>query len=213
MNILITAFEPFNGAKMNPSEYVARQLPSHINGHKVDTLILPTAFRLCVDNVKQRLRMKGYDVVIGLGQAGGRTVITPERVAINIDDARIPDNKGYQPIDCPIQQQGPSAYFSTLPVKRMVQVMLEVRVPSALSNSAGTFVCNHLMYELAHIAHTQYPQLRTGFIHLPYEETQAKTAGHASSMTLNTMVKGIEAAIRVVTEEDTDIDAAYGTLS
>lgn len=117
MNILITAFEPFHGAETNPSAMVVSRIPPTINGHSIAVLILPTAFHLCVEKVRHYLERNACDAVIGLGQAGGRKCITPERVAINIDDAVIPDNQGYQPIDRPILKDGPSAYFSQLPVK------------------------------------------------------------------------------------------------
>lgn len=213
MNILITAFEPFHGAETNPSAMVASRIPPTINGHSIAVLILPTAFHLCVEKVRHYLERNACDVVIGLGQAGGRKCITPERVAINIDDAVIPDNQGYQPIDRPILKDGPPAYFSQLPVKRIVQAMREASVPSALSNSAGTYVCNHFMYALAHLAYTTYPNVRTGFIHLPYAHEQIDKSDCTPSLSLDTLVKGIEIAIRVVIDEKTDSHEALGTIS
>lgn len=135
------------------------------------------------------------DAVLCIGQAGGRADLTPERVAINQDDARIPDNEGQQPIDRTIRPDGPPAYFSTLPIKAMVEAIRSAGIPASVSNTAGTFVCNHLMYQALNLAEKQFPKTKAGFLHIPYLPEQVVDKPGLPSMSLETIVKGIEAAI------------------
>ncbi|MDU0477053.1 pyroglutamyl-peptidase I [Staphylococcus chromogenes] len=213
MNILITAFEAFNGESVNPAQLATADLPEHIEHHPIDVLVIPTSFKDSVVVIKSQLAKKTYDVVIAVGQAGGRSAITPERIAINIDDAVIPDNTGEQPINQPIQPKGPAAYFSDLPVKRMVQHLREAGTPSELSNTAGTFVCNHVMYQLAHLAKTSYPNMRTGFIHLPYATEQVQGREKVPAMPVSTMTRGLMLAIQTAIQFSEDSDGVLGTLS
>ncbi|MDK4130133.1 pyroglutamyl-peptidase I [Staphylococcus pseudintermedius] len=211
MKVLVTAFDPFAGEKVNPALQAVQRLPDTIEGHVIDKLEIPTVFYQSIEVVREKLAETEYDIVLAIGQAGGRYEITPERVAINVDDARIPDNDGQQPIDQRIQQNGPPAYFTPLPVKRMVEAMQAEGVPASLSNSTGTFVCNHIMYQLAYEAERYYPKLKTGFIHVPFAPAQVIDKPGKPSMSIEMMVKGLTAAIRVCLNYDTDVATVHGT--
>lgn len=167
MTILVTAFDPFGGEETNASLEVLKALPERIGGAELVKRVLPTVFglsaRLAVDAAEE-LRP---DAVVCLGQAGGRKAITPERVAVNLMDAAGPDNAGNLPTDEPVVPGGPAAYFSTLPVKAMAAAARETGVPAAVSHTAGTFVCNSLMYAMLHYAAEKCPDLPCGFIHVP----------------------------------------------
>ncbi|MBI5974591.1 pyroglutamyl-peptidase I [Staphylococcus canis] len=211
MNILITGFDPFGGEKVNPALEAVKTLPSEIKGHQIDKLEIPTVFNDSIEVIKSQLEKKTYDIIIAVGQAGGRYEITPERVAINVDDARIPDNQGNQPIDQRIQDDGAPAYFTNLPVKRMVEAMRNAQVPASLSNSAGTFVCNHIMYQLAYLAaHLDHP-VKTGFIHVPFAPEQVVDKPNQPSMAIEVMTKGLRIAIETSIEYDGDVEAVLGT--
>jgi len=151
MKILLTGFDPFGGESINPSWEVVRRIPQNIKGAEIKGIQIPTVFQKSFEVLKNEIEIFQPDVVICVGQAGGRQGITPERIAINIDDARIADNEENQPIDFPIQEDGESAYFSTLPIKAMVDKMTSSGFPASVSNTAGTFVCNHIMYEALYI--------------------------------------------------------------
>ena len=151
-------------------------------------------------------------LVIAVGQAGGRLEINPERVAINVDDFRIPDNGGFQPIDEPIVAVSPVVYLSTLPIKAMVEAMRQAGVPAAVSNSAGTFVCNHLFYGLMHHLAQSGSSTRGGFIHIPYLPEQAARLGGQPSMAVETVVRGLEAAIAAALTRAEDLKQTGGTI-
>lgn len=151
MRILITGFDPFGGEEINPALEAVKLLPDNIEGHTIDKLEIPTVFHKSKHVLEVRMKQYDYDIVLAIGQAGGRFELTPERVGINVDDARIADNEGQQPIDECIQQDGAAAYFSNLPVKRMTEAIKANGVPARLSNTAGTFVCNHILYQLGYL--------------------------------------------------------------
>lgn len=210
MNILITGFDPFGGEAINPALEVVKLLPDEIDGHKIDKLEIPTVFHKSKEVVKEQLNQKEYDIVLAIGQAGGRFELTPESVGINIDDARIPDNEGNQPIDEVIQTTGAAAYFSNLPVKRMTEGIKSQGVPARLSNTAGTFVCNHILYQLGYLEATQFPNIKFGFIHVPFIPEQVTDKVEKPSMSLETIAKGLKVALEVVIESDKDIKVALG---
>lgn len=213
MKLLLTAFDPFGGERINPALEAVKQMPDQIGGVQILKLEVPTAFGKSIETVAAAIRRERPDAVLCIGQAGGRRALTPERVAINIDDARIPDNEGNQPIDRPIVADGPAAYFSTLPVKAMVQAMREAGVPAELSNSAGTFVCNHLLYGVLHILVREYPGVRGGFLHVPFiPEQAAARPSPVPSLPLEEIVRGLEAAVRAIEANPADIRAAEGSL-
>lgn len=194
MTILITAFEPFQQETINATMEALALLPDNVCGHTLIKRTIPVVFGKAVDAVTALVDDLQPDAVICLGQASGRVDVTPERVAINVMDARIPDNAGEQPADAPIRKDGPAAYFSTLPVKAMVQAMKEAGVPASLSNTAGTFVCNDLMYGLLdHLARTGR-NIPAGFIHIPATPAQAAERP-TPSLAPETVAKGLAAAI------------------
>lgn len=196
--ILLTAFEPFGGERINPAQEIVRAIepPSGINLH---TLVVPVTFSGAAEPVLAELGARDYDDVVMLGQAGGRSAITVERVAINIDDASIPDNAGDQPIDRPILPDGPAAHFATLPIRRMIEAIQCAGVASSISNSAGTFVCNHLMDSVLH--HLSGTPVRAGFIHVPWLPGQTQNRPGAPSMPLSQMLTGIAAALSALLPE------------
>ena len=210
MNILVTAFDPFGGEKVNPALEAVRQLDPTIGAHTITTLEIPTVFHKSKDVIQHELEHHHYDVVLSIGQAGGRFNITPERVGINIDDARIPDNDDFQPIDQAIHLDGAPAYFSNLPVKAMTQSIINQGLPGALSNSAGTYVCNHVLYHLGYLQDKHYPHLRFGFIHVPYIPEQVIGKPDTPSMPLEKIVAGLTAAIEAISNDE-DLRIALGT--
>ena len=194
MTILITAFEPFQQETINATMEALSLLPDSVCGHTLIKRTIPVVFGKAVEAVTALVDDLRPEAVICLGQASGRADVTPERVAINVMDARIPDNAGEQPADAPIREDGPAAYFSTLPVKAMVQAMKEAGVPVSLSNTAGTFVCNDLMYGLLdHLARTGR-NIPAGFIHIPATPAQA-VERPTPSLAPETVAKGLAAAI------------------
>ena len=146
MNVLITGFDPFGGEPINPAWEAVKAMKDEIAGAKITKLQIPTVVNKSIAKVHEKMMELRPDIVISIGQAGGRFGVTPERVAINVTDARIPDNEGNQPIDEPIFADGDAAYFSNLPVKAMVQEIRNAGYPSTLSNTAGTYICNHVIY-------------------------------------------------------------------
>lgn len=193
--LLITAFEPFGGESENPSALALELLSESIGGIRLEKRLLEVTFLGAKDNICRYVDEVKPDYAICLGQAGGRAAITPERVAINVMDARIADNIGYKPEDVPVTEGGQNAYFATLPIKRMVGAMEQAGVAAALSNSAGTYVCNSTMYAmLEHIA-LNGMAAKAGFIHVPYIPSQVADKPNTPCMPLEDIVKGLSAAI------------------
>lgn len=210
--ILVTGFECFAGEPINPSWEICTRLPREIAGVRVETCRVPCEFRRSIEVVAEAIERYRPSIVISLGQAGGRERMCVERVAINVDDARIPDNAGARPIDEAIASNGPPAYFATLPVKAMVRAVRAAGVPAELSNSAGTYVCNHVMYGVLHFLAASGRKARAGFIHVPYLESQVMDKRGVASMSLDSMVKGIAAAIDAAVRNTADIAVAEGAL-
>ena len=211
MKILVTGFDPFDGEKVNPALEAVKSLPSVIHGAEIRWVEIPTVFYKSAEVLEAEIVRYQPDVVLCIGQAGGRAGLTPERVAINQDDARIPDNQGNQPIDTPIRLDGEAAYFSTLPIKAMVQAINEVGLPATVSNTAGTFVCNHLMYQALYLADKKFPNMRAGFMHIPYMTEQVVNKPNTASMCLRDIVRGIEAAIGAIVDyKDKDLKIVGG---
>ena len=211
MKILVTGFDPFGGEKLNPALEAVKSLPSVIHGAEIRWVEIPTVFYQSAEVLETEIVRYQPDVVLCIGQAGGRASLTPERVAINQDDARIPDNQGNQPIDTPIRLDGEAAYFSTLPIKAMVQAINEVGLPATVSNTAGTFVCNHLMYQALYLADKKFPNMRAGLMHIPYMTEQVVNKPNTASMCLRDIVRGIEAAIGAIVDyKDKDLKIVGG---
>ena len=211
MNVLITGFDPFGGEPINPAWEAVKAMKDEIAGAKITKLQIPTVVNKSIAKVHEKMMELRPDIVISIGQAGGRYDITPERVAINLVDARIKDNEGNQPIDLPIYEDGAPAYFSDLPIKAMVQHIRETGLPASVSNTAGTFVCNHLMYGVLYTLATEYPGVHGGFMHVPFipEQVVGRPAP-APSMNLQDITRGIEAAIAAIGEYEEDIRTAEG---
>ena len=207
--LLLTAFTPFDGEKINPALEAVKLVKDRIGNLLIVKLEVPTVFGKSIDTVREAIEREKPDFVLSIGQAGGRAEITPERVAINIDDARIPDNEGNQPIDEPIFPNGENAYFSTLPVKAMVEAIRKEGLPSSLSNSAGTYVCNHLMYGVLYYLDKR-PVIKAGFIHVPYIPEQTKNKKEMPALELSEIVRGLEASITAIAINGTDKKLAYG---
>jgi pyroglutamyl-peptidase len=210
--VLVTGFEPFGGERSNPSWDVCQLLPATIAGLRVETCLVPCEFHRAIDVAAKAIERHRPALVVCLGQAGGRSRLSVERVAINVDDARAPDNAGERPIDEAIAADGPPAHFATLPVKAMVAAMRTSGVPAELSNSAGTYVCNHLMYGVLHFIAASGLEARAGFIHLPYSEAQVLDKAGTAAMSLATMARGIEAAVAAAAIHAKDIRTVEGTL-
>ena len=209
MKILITGFDPFDKDTINPSWEIVKSLPPVIEDVQIIKSEIPTVF------IESRLKLielmdrHSPDVVIAVGQAGGRDVISVERVAINIDDARIADNRGNRPIDDAIFADGDNAYFSNLPVKAIVRDLQSRKIPANLSNSAGTFVCNHIMYSLLYHIHKNNLSVRGGFVHVPYLPEQV-AGKDLPSMSSELIRKALISAIGTVIDYNEDIRVSYG---
>jgi len=211
VKVLITGFNPFAGEKINPSFEAVKRLDDEIAGSEIVKVQIPTVFNKSITELEKSIIKENPDIVICVGQAGGRFEITIERVAINVDDARIPDNEGNRPIDKVVFEAGENAYFSNLPIKAMVEEIRNAGIPASLSNSAGTFVCNHLMYGLLHLIHTKYPSVRGTFIHVPFIPTQVMNKPSTPYMELEKMTKGLTLAIKAAIENKEDIKSVLGT--
>lgn len=208
--VLITGFEPFGGERVNPSWEVVKQLNDmEFAGARIIARQLPCVFGAALEALNAEIDEVQPVMVLAIGQAGGRTDITLERVAINIDDARIPDNQGQQPIDETIVASGPAAYFSTLPIKAMVNSMREAGIPASVSQTAGTYVCNHVMYGLLHRLSDQQA-IKGGFIHIPYLPEQAAAHSGAPSMAANTVLFALELAISIALQVEHDLKVVGG---
>lgn len=190
--LLMTGFDPFGGERVNPSWEAVSRLPQQIGEYQLTKLQIPTVFGKAAQAVLARAEELHPDAIVCVGQAGGRSAVTPEQVAINLRYAKIADNAGQQPQDMPVAPDGPAAYFATVPVRAMEQAILAAGLPGAVSYSAGTFVCNDLLYSLLHAC--QGTGILAGFIHVPYLPQQAEKI-HAPSLTLEQMVQALIAAI------------------
>ena len=198
MKILLTAFEPFGGEAKNSALEAMRACDMSGLSAEVRQLEVPTVFYESIKVVKEAMQAFRPDAVLCLGQAGGRSGLTPERVAININDAYIPDNAGWQPLNESIVADGPAAYFSSLPIKTMVASIQKAGVPASVSNTAGTFVCNHLMYGVLHILALSCNTCIGGFMHLPYLTEQATDRPNMASLSLEEQVRGLRAALSAI---------------
>ncbi|HET7332188.1 pyroglutamyl-peptidase I [Dyella sp.] len=210
--ILLTGFTPFDNQEINPSWEAVHALDGkHVGDHLVVSRLLPTAFADSQHELESMVREFEPSILLGVGQAGGRSRLSIERVAINVQDARIADNAGAQPIDEAVVADGPAAYFSTLPIKAMLKALLDEGLPAEVSNTAGTFVCNHVAYLMLHIA-ASHRGMRAGFIHIPYLPAQAVHVSNAPSMSKNDVVKGLSIALEVAVTRSMDERFAAGTL-
>lgn len=212
MKVLITGFQPFGGESINPAYEAVKLLPQQIDGADLIKKEIPVVFDEGAEVVHQAMQAERPDIVICVGQAGGRTGITPEFVGINYQDASIPDNNGNQPISRRAKEDGETAYFTQLPVKAMVTAMKQEQIPAAVSYTAGTYVCNDVLYQVLYWIHKEFPGMRGGFIHVPFADEQVKERPGVASLPLTVISKGLEACIRAAIHHEQDIERIGGTL-
>lgn len=212
MKILVTGFDPFGGEPINPAIESVKRLPDNIAGAEIIKLEIPTVRKKSLEKIEEAINEHNPDVILSIGQAGGRFDISIERVGINLDDFRIPDNEGNQTIDEPIFPDGENAYFVKLPVKAMVQNVQKNNIPASVSYTAGTFVCNHVLYGILYLIEKKYNGKKSGFIHIPFLPEQVVDKRNTPSMELNTIVKGLTAAIEAIVKNDEDIKEVGGTV-
>ncbi|QCR36745.1 pyroglutamyl-peptidase I [Nissabacter sp. SGAir0207] len=210
--VLVTGFEPFGGERLNPSWEVVRRLHDMELGRAhIVARQLPCVFHHALEALHAAIEETQPRLVLAVGQAGGRAEISLERVAINVDDARIPDNQGQQPVDEPVVPGGPAAYFSLLPIKAIVTGLREAGIPAAVSQSAGTYVCNHVMYGLLHHLHSRgNSRIKGGFIHIPYLPEQAAHHPGAPSMAASTVLTALELTIAIALSTERDLLVSGG---
>jgi pyroglutamyl-peptidase len=209
--VLVTGFDPFGANIVNPSWMAVQALHGRqIGGHRIVGAQLPTVFGRSLETLRDLLLRHRPDLAICTGLAGGRAALSLERVAINVNDARIPDNAGGQPVDTPVVAGGPAAYFSTLPIKAMLASLLEAGINAEVSQTAGTFVCNHVFYGLMHDLgfHTELRHTRGGLVHVPWLPSQGQP-----SMRLDEIVEGLKVAVECALATVTDIRMEAGALS
>lgn len=212
--ILVTGFDPFGGEPINPAwESVKKLAEIESDRYKVEVRQIPTVFDQSIAHLYAAIEETKPDLVFCIGQAGGRADMSIERVAINVNDARIPDNAGNQPIDKPIVANGPVGYWSTLPIKAIVHHLVEQGIPASISQTAGTYVCNHLFYGLMHYIAEKKAPIRGGFIHIPFLPEQAARQAGKPSMALETIVKGLQAAMEAAVTHEQDMVVGGGQIS
>ncbi|MCC3702336.1 pyroglutamyl-peptidase I [Rouxiella badensis] len=210
--VLVTGFEPFGGERVNPSWEVVKKLQDvQLSGVSLAVRQLPCVFGKAISALNLAIDEVDPLMVICVGQAGGRVDFSIERVAINIDDARIADNDGQQPVDQPIVAEGPAAYFAQLPIKALVNGLREAGIPASVSQTAGTYVCNHVMYGLLHrMARGDSNVMKGGFIHVPYLPEQAALHPGSASMSEHTLLEALELTIAIALHTEKDLSVAEG---
>ncbi|MFD1928423.1 pyroglutamyl-peptidase I [Sporosarcina siberiensis] len=200
--LLLTGFEPFLKFTINPTMQIAEELHGEVIGaYKIHSQVLSVDFESSGKQLLKHIEKIQPDAVVSLGLAGGRYKITPERIAINVKDGE-PDNEGNRPVDEIIRENGKDGYMSTLPVRMMVNRLLEIGLPAEVSNSAGTYLCNNVMYEALHYAATQKPSMKSGFLHIPASHELAVQNGRIPSWSHADLKKGVTACIQVLSENE-----------
>ena len=200
MKILLTGFEPFGGETINPSWEMVKAVQAPA-GMQLEKILLPVSFRKAPALIEEYIKSFRPDVILSLGQAGGREGISLERIAVNLADARIADNDGFQPRDEALQADGPAAYLSTLPLRRMEAALQEACLPAGLSNTAGLYVCNAVFYTAARLAENLKPAPRAGFVHVPYLPEQA-SGKEAPSLSLEEDIRALEIILGCLGESE-----------
>ena len=208
--ILLTGFEPFGGETVNPSWQAVLALDGkRIAGHRIHARCLPVAFDASLKALRKALRETRPTLVLCVGLTGGRAQLSLERVAINLVDARIADNSGAQPIDAPVIADGPAAYFTTLPIKAMLQALRKAGIPVEISQTAGTYVCNQVFYGLMHALRARR-SIRAGFMHIPYSPQQAAAQPGMPSLHVDIVVRAMQVAVRTAIDTQHDERIAAG---
>lgn len=212
MKVLMTGFDPFGGENVNPAYEAIKAMNDTLGSVEIIKVEIPTVFRKSIATLDAAIEKFSPDIVICVGQAGGRFDMTIERVAINFDDGRIEDNEGNQPIDEIIYEDGKNAYFSSLPIKTIVDEMKKAEIPASVSNSAGTYVCNHLMYGLLYLIDQKYPNIRGGFIHVPFIPKQILNKKNMPAMSVDMITKSLEIAATISCSVITDKKLVGGSI-
>lgn len=212
MKVLITGFAPFGGESINPAYDAITMIPDEVAGAQVVKLEIPTVFKESGEVLKAAIKETEPDIVICVGQAGGRSAVSFERVAINLAEARIPDNKGQQPIGEKLEEDGETAYFTSLPIKAMMKNVQEHGLPAYISYTAGTFVCNHIMYRLLYMIDNVFTGIKGGFIHVPFESSQViSRAVGTPSMPIkaiaDSLIYAVEAAVKTAIDSEENAGA------
>lgn len=211
MKILLTAFDPFGGEKVNPALEAVKLVEDNIKGAEIIKLEIPTVFSKGPKTIFEKIDEINPDVVLSIGQAGGRSAMSVEFVGINWADGRIPDNEGNQPLGQKIFEDGETAYTSALPVKGMVENMRKNGIPAYLSYTAGTYVCNDVLYSVLYYVNKNKKNIKSGFIHVPYAADQVVDKPNGTAfMSLEMIAKGITHAIEAIVELDEDINVNMG---
>ena len=211
MKVLVTGFDPFGGESVNPAYEAVKLLPEEIAGAEIIKMEIPTVFSKSGPAVEEGIEKYQPDIVINVGQAGGRSCVTVEKVGINLAQARIPDNAGEQPMDEPLQADGDTAYFATVPVNAMVENVRAHGLPCHMSFTAGTYVCNCVMYNVLYLTQKKYPNIRAGFIHVPYACSQVVDKPNGTPcMSLEDIAKSVECAIEAAVKNPEDIKPEGG---
>ncbi len=201
MKVLITGFEPFGGEKLNPSYEAIKSLPSEIFGIELVKREVPVEYKGAISFVIDEMNKLSPDIVIMIGQAGGRASISVERVAINVVDSEMPDNSKKLVKGEPVVKEGPVGYFSTLPIYEIVKRLRRNGIPSYISNTAGTFVCNSLFYGVMHEISRKNLKIMAGFVHVPYSSSQVLKRPNVPSMSIENITKGIKEIVGVSAEK------------
>lgn len=210
MKALVTGFDPFGGEKINPAFEAVKGMKDTIGDCQVVKLLLPTVFNKSLQVLEEAMEREQPDIVICVGQAGGRYNLSVERVGINLDEARIPDNEGQTPSGTPIKVDGENAYFASIPAKAIVKALIDNNIPGSISYSAGTFVCNHVLYGLMYMIEKKFPHTRGGFIHVPFLPEQVLLNTNKPFMSLEVITLGLELAVKASYEHDEDINLLVG---
>ncbi|MGL4970822.1 pyroglutamyl-peptidase I [Cetobacterium sp.] len=210
MKVLITGFDPFGGESINPAWEAVNAMQDVIDGIELVKLQIPTVFKKSAEKLFAGIEEHKPDIVMCIGQAGGRYDISVERVAINMDDGRIPDNEGYQPIDTAVYEDGENAYFATLPIKGIVEEIKAAHIPASVSNTAGTYVCNHIMYSLLYYISKNNLNIKGGFIHVPYITQQVVDKKNMPYMEVATITKALESAVKALKKYEVDVKVSGG---
>ncbi len=212
MKILVTGFDPFGEDSINPALEAVQALPEQIAGADIIKLEIPTAAYDSLDKIEKAIEQYDPEMILSVGLAGGDSELRIERIGININDFRIKDNAGNQYIDEPIFEDGENAYFSNLPIKTMVSAIRNGNIPAVISNSAGTYVCNHVLYGVRYLIEHKYPGKKSGFIHVPYLPCQTINKPNTPSMSLDVIVQGLVCAIEAMVSHDTDMKQEEGSI-
>ena len=211
MKVLVTGFDPFDGESVNPAFEAVKLLPDKIADAEIIKLEIPTVFTRSAEVVEKAIEEYQPDIVLSIGQAGGRSCVTVEKVAINLAEARIPDNDGEQPLDQALREDGDTAYFATVPVKAMVANMRKHGIPAHISYTAGTFVCNSVMYHVLYLLDKKFPGVHGGFIHVPYESSQVVDKPNGTPfMHVDQIAKALEYAIEAAVKGETGEEVVAG---